>query len=122
MKMSKLMPGEDLASLGRIQILVALGEVDTHDVEVQQSAEIIYRELQARGLEVLYDDRIVSPASRLPPSEFELQIPLKIEISSHGLAVGGWVELEDRETGVIHKLLLEEAVERAEELTHGLGL
>ena len=124
MKWSKLDADESLADLGKIEVLITIEEGDFEDIEVLQSAEIIYRDLLARGLEVVFDDRapFTLREEEIDRTIETLDIPLRIEISAFGLKNGGWVKLFDRQADLVHKLPLEEAVERAEELTHGLGL
>ena len=59
---------------------------------VSEAAEILYAELQQKGLEVLFDDRDVRPGVKFADAEL-IGIPHRLVISERGLAAG---ELEYR--------------------------
>ena len=59
---------------------------------VREAAEALYEELQAKGLEVLYDDRDVRPGVKFADAEL-IGIPHRLVVSERGLAAG---ELEYR--------------------------
>jgi prolyl-tRNA synthetase len=59
---------------------------------VREAAEALYEELQAMGLDVLYDDRDVRPGVKFADAEL-IGIPHRLVVSERGLAAG---ELEYR--------------------------
>jgi prolyl-tRNA synthetase len=65
--------------------------------EVLASAERLYSELQAQGLEVLYDDRDVSPGVKFADADL-VGVPVQLVVGAKGLA-RGVVERKDRATG-----------------------
>ncbi|MDN5899334.1 MAG: proline--tRNA ligase [Brachybacterium sp.] len=92
-----------------------LSPADVHIVatgkgrEVFEEAERIAAELEARGLEVLYDDRPkVSPGVKFKDSEL-LGVPTSVVVG-RSLAAGV-VELRDRRTGDIREISPQEVVE-----------
>lgn len=70
-------------------VLVCL--LDPGEPEVAQSAEIVCRELAARGLRALFDERELAPEAKLKEAT-RLGLPTQINVSSHGLERGA-VEL-----------------------------
>jgi len=77
--------------------------------EIFEEAERIGTELEARGLEVLYDDRPkVSPGVKFKDAEL-LGIPTSVVVGK-GLATGV-VEMRDRATGAIEEVAPEAVVE-----------
>jgi prolyl-tRNA synthetase len=60
--------------------------------KLQKAAEELYRELQARGLDVLFDDRDARPGVKFADAEL-IGIPHRLVISDRGLKSG---ELEYR--------------------------
>ncbi len=94
----------------------ALAPADVHvvatgkDDAVFDTAEELTRELEARGVEVLYDDRRqVSPGVKFKDSEL-IGVPT-IVVVGRGLA-DGVVELKDRRTGERREIVVAEAVTR----------
>jgi len=65
-------------------ILVSLGRAG----EVFEAAEALYRELLAANIEVLYDDRSVSPGVKFADADLR-GIPLRCTVSSRSLNNGG---------------------------------
>ncbi len=85
--------------------IVATGK----DAAVFEEAERIAAELEARGLEVLYDDRPkVSPGVKFKDAEL-LGVPTSVVIG-RGLAEGT-VEVRDRASGTIREVSPAEVVE-----------
>jgi len=62
------------------------------DAALRDAAEALYRELQSRGFEVLFDDRDARPGVKFADAEL-LGVPHRLVISARGLAAG---ELEYR--------------------------
>lgn len=75
--------------------LVAL----SRDAETGQIAESLYADLQAAGVEVLYDDRNLSPGVMFADADL-IGIPLRVTVSSRSLENGGvevkWRHEKDR--------------------------
>ncbi|MCW1969806.1 MAG: proline--tRNA ligase [Anaerolineae bacterium] len=65
--------------------LVALGG---KDVLVNDTAESVYKTLQASGIEVLFDDRVESPGVKFTNADL-IGLPVRITISAKSLAAGG---------------------------------
>lgn len=70
--------------------LIALGE----DEKVKKSADALYDELLAKGVETLYDDRDARPGEKFADADL-IGIPHRIVVSEKSLAAGG-VELKGR--------------------------
>ncbi|HEX6666599.1 MAG TPA: proline--tRNA ligase [Solirubrobacterales bacterium] len=85
----------------------------------REAADGIYEQLQAAGVEVLYDDRNAGPGEKLTDAEL-LGCPLRIVAGRRGLAEGV-VEASERASGAEHKLPVDNAAERAVELLAGLA-
>ncbi len=64
------------------------------DDEVGQQAEALYQQLQAAGLEVLFDDRRESPGVKFADADL-IGIPWRVTVSSRSLQSGG-VEVKKR--------------------------
>ncbi len=77
----------------------------------RETADKLYAELQAAGLEVLYDDRDAGPGQKLTDAEL-IGCPLRIVAGRRGLA-NGIVEATERVSGTEHELPLEDAAARA---------
>jgi prolyl-tRNA synthetase len=77
----------------------------------REAADKLYEELQAAGVEVLYDDRDAGPGEKLTDAEL-LGCPLRIVVGRRGLAEGV-VEAVERASGAEHKLPLEDAAAQA---------
>jgi prolyl-tRNA synthetase len=91
--------------------LVGLGKAGD---ETTAAAEDLYRELEAAGLEVLFDDRDAGPGEKLTDAEL-LGCPLRVVVGKRALAEGE-VEAQERATGTDHRLALAGATERVREL------
>ncbi len=64
------------------------------DPEVVELADSVYRDLSARGVEVLYDDRDLSPGVKFADSDLR-GMPLRVTVSPRSLKAGG-AELKRR--------------------------
>ena len=87
-------------------ILVSLGRSG----EVHEAAETLYHQLLAAGIEVLYDDRAVSPGVKFADADLR-GIPLRCTVSSRSLERGG-AEFGRRRSKDLAILPLEHAVEQ----------
>ncbi|MCM2282232.1 MAG: proline--tRNA ligase [Bdellovibrionaceae bacterium] len=83
--------------------------LDPDNSEVSQSAEIIYRDLMAHGLDVFMDDRAERPGVKFKDADL-LGMPIRINIGGRGLQ-NGEVEIILRKTKEMTKVKLESAVE-----------
>lgn len=73
--------------------LVQLGA----DEEVREQAERVYQQLSCAGLDVLFDDRDVSPGVKFADADL-IGVPLRVTISSRALGSGG-AEVKARSAG-----------------------
>jgi len=78
--------------------------------DVLAQAERVYQELADRGLDVLYDDRDVSPGVKFADADL-IGVPTQIVVGAKGLAKG-IVERKDRSTGTREDVPLGEIVSR----------
>jgi prolyl-tRNA synthetase len=90
--------------------LVAVPGRGEQAADVLAQAERIYEELGARGLEVLYDDRDVSPGVKFADADL-IGVPMQIVVGAKGLAKG-IVERKDRATGTRDDVPIAEIVNR----------
>jgi prolyl-tRNA synthetase len=81
--------------------------------EITTTADEIYAQLIAAGIEVLYDDRPESPGVKFSDADL-IGIPIRLTISQRSMKNGG-VELKDRSTGDLEILPLENLLERIQE-------
>lgn len=88
--------------------------LDPDQEEVRQSAEVLYRELQTRGLDVFMDDRAERPGVKFKDADL-LGFPIRINIGGRGLKEGV-VEMIARKTKAMEKVKAEEATEKTLEL------
>ena len=67
--------------------------------DTDAACEALYRELEAKGVDVLYDDRVgkVSPGVKFKDAEL-IGVPT-IVVVGKSLAEGGTVEVRDRRSG-----------------------
>jgi prolyl-tRNA synthetase len=73
-------------------------------------AEQLYEELRDHGLDVLYDDRDVSPGVKFADADL-IGVPTQLVVGAKGLAKG-IVERKDRATGTRDELPVGEVVDR----------
>jgi prolyl-tRNA synthetase len=91
--------------LAPYQVLVTL--VNPKDEAVRSAGEQLYAELQAQGVEVLFDDRDERPGSKFADADL-LGMPLRVTVGSRALQEGSF-ELQERRTGERTMLPLPEA-------------
>jgi prolyl-tRNA synthetase len=75
------------------------------DDAVRKVSENLYRDLCARGLEVLWDDREENPGVKFKDSDL-LGIPFRVVVGSKGLQENK-IEIKDRQSGEIEKIDLD---------------
>ncbi len=80
------------------------------NAEVRAYADSLYEALQARGLEVIYDDRSVSAGVMFSDADL-LGVPVRVVASPRNLKEG-CIELSTRDKKVSEKVPVTEAVER----------
>ena len=76
---------------------------------VKETAEALYRDLQARGIDVLYDDRNVSPGIQFADADL-LGVPIRIIVSERNLKEG-MLEYKRRDRDEKGQIPLENAVD-----------
>jgi prolyl-tRNA synthetase len=89
--------------------LVALPGRGETAPEVVEAAERVYRELQAAGVEVLYDDRDLSPGVKFADADL-VGMPVQLVVGAKGLAKGV-VERKLRATGERSELPIDDVVQ-----------
>jgi prolyl-tRNA synthetase len=94
------------------QVIVTL--LNPKDEAVRNAGEQLYADLQARGIEVLLDDRDDRPGSKFADAEL-LGIPLRVTVGARGLQDGA-LELNQRRGGERSLLPVAEAAARVAEL------
>jgi prolyl-tRNA synthetase len=91
--------------------LVALGKPGE---ETFEAAERLFEQLEAAGMEVIFDDRAAGAGEKLTDAEL-LGCPLRIVVGKRALA-DGEVEAQERRTGADHRLALSDAARAAGEI------
>jgi len=86
-------------------ILVSLGRSG----KVQEAAEYLYNQLLTNGIEVIYDDRAVSPGVKFSDADLR-GIPLRCTVSTRSLDRGG-IEFGRRRSKDLSIIPLERAIE-----------
>jgi len=71
----------------------------------KETAEKLYEELKAEGLDVVYDDRDAGPGQKLKDAEL-VGCPLRIVVGRRGLADGIY-EASERMSGEVHRIPVE---------------
>ena len=95
-------------------ILLNLG---VSDEQITATAESLYEELSAKGVEILLDDRDERPGSKFKDADL-LGIPLRITVGKRFIKEGV-VELRQRKEGSTEELTPEQVVARVFELING---
>ena len=90
--------------------LVALPGRGEQAGAVLAEADRLYEQLGDRGLDVLYDDRDVSPGVKFADADL-VGVPTQLVVGAKGLAKG-IVERKDRATGTRDELPVGEVVDR----------
>ncbi|HBU27926.1 TPA: hypothetical protein DEB00_02300 [Candidatus Uhrbacteria bacterium] len=83
--------------------------VNWEDESQKSVAEQLYLALQAKGVEVLLDDRVKRPGEKFADADL-LGMPYRITVGRR--AVEGFVELRPRKTGEIEELTVTEVIAR----------
>jgi len=93
---------------------VQIISLDPREKDVVDTAEKIYEELTAAGIEVLFDDRDERAGFKFKDADL-IGIPVRITIGRKALAEGV-VEVKERAKGEVEKLAPEQAAQRVREL------
>ena len=94
-------------ALAPFQVLITPVEWSSGS-ETHQWAQAIYEELENKGFEVLLDDRPERPGIKFKDADL-IGIPVRVTIGPKGLAEG-IVEVRERRTGQIQKVLKDQVV------------
>ncbi|WP_262268918.1 MULTISPECIES: proline--tRNA ligase [Microvirga] len=89
---------------------VAILNLKAGDAATDAASERLYRELEAAGRDVLYDDRDERPGGKFATADL-IGVPWQVLIGPKGLAEGK-VELKHRATGQREHLALEDVIAR----------
>lgn len=92
---------------------VHLVVLDPDQEEVRQSAEVLYRDLQAHGLDVLMDDRAERPGVKFKDADL-IGLPVRLNVGGRGLKEG-IIEVMIRKNKALEKVKAEEATEKVME-------
>ena len=84
------------------------------DAELAADAELLYEQLTAAGLEVLFDDREESPGVKFKDADL-IGVPLRVTVSARNHKAGV-IELQRRGTEHAEQVARESAVERVNAL------
>ncbi len=79
------------------------------DAKVREAAFSVYEKLQARGIDILIDDRPESPGVKFKDADL-VGIPLRVTVGKKSLEKGD-VEFKERKTGIVTSIPLENAVD-----------
>lgn len=91
--------------------LVSLAGADAQGEEVRKAADLLYADLQAAGIEVLYDDREATPGVKFNDADL-IGVPLRLTVSARSLRNGG-IEMKRRDgVGEVEIMGLEGSLER----------
>ncbi len=96
-------------SLAPFQVLICL--IDIEDAEIKAVAEEIYQALVNKGVEVLMDDRNERPGSKFKDADL-VGIPLRVNVGKKSFAESGSVELIERKTKAMEKVIAKDAVSK----------
>ncbi|MHB1653936.1 MAG: proline--tRNA ligase [Desulfitobacteriaceae bacterium] len=88
--------------------------VSLKDAQVVETAENLYKEMMAAGVEVLIDDRDERPGVKFKDADL-VGYPLRVTVGSKALA-NGQVELRLRKTGTTELVPVEEITQRVQEI------
>ncbi|MEW5871932.1 MAG: proline--tRNA ligase [Chloroflexota bacterium] len=94
-------------------LLVGKSGAAAGGTETTELANRLYAELQAAGVEVLYDDRAESPGVKFKDADL-IGLPLRLTVSERALQAGG-VEFKRRDQGERRVLPLETVVTQVKE-------
>jgi len=91
--------------------------LDTRDDEVTSLSEKLHGELEAAGVEVLYDDRDARPGVKFKDAEL-IGTPVRITVGKKGLA-DGVVEIQTRRTGDVQRVKPEQVTATVRAMVDG---
>lgn len=86
---------------------IHLIEVPGKKLEVRKKAEELYKKLQKRDIDILYDDREVSTGIKFADADL-IGIPYQVIVSERTVAQKDVVELKERKTGEIKDVKITE--------------
>ena len=89
---------------------VGLANLKVGDAATDAACAKIYKALEARGVDVLYDDRDERPGAKFATMDL-IGLPAQIIVGPKGLA-DGKVEMKNRKTGAREMLSIDEAIAR----------
>jgi prolyl-tRNA synthetase len=89
---------------------VGLLNLKVGDAATDAACDTIYKALEMRGIDVLYDDREERPGAKFATADL-LGLPWQVVVGPKGLAEGK-VELKRRASGERHQVSVEDAVAR----------
>ncbi|MCB2190372.1 MAG: proline--tRNA ligase, partial [Deltaproteobacteria bacterium] len=89
------------------------------DGEVMETADKLYGELTAAGIDVLMDDRDLRPGVKFKDADL-IGIPLRVVVGAKGLKEGA-VELKHRQSGDVDMIPVDEAAGRLIEMVRQGG-
>ncbi|MBC8037352.1 MAG: proline--tRNA ligase, partial [Rhizobiales bacterium] len=89
---------------------VGLINLKAGDAETDAACMSIYKALEAKGVEVLYDDRDDRPGAKFAAMDL-IGLPWQLIVGPRGLK-DGVVEVKNRKTGARENVALDGAVER----------
>ena len=95
-------------------VQVILLNLGLKDAQITEAAESLYTELQAKGVEVLFDDRDERPGFKFKDADL-LGIPLRVTVGK-SLTKNGVVELRHRKSGETEELAPEKVTQRILEI------
>jgi prolyl-tRNA synthetase len=106
------------ASIAPYQVLIVGIGLD-RDEAVREDADRLYEELQAAGLEVLFDDRDERPGVKFNDADL-IGVPVRLTVSSrnHGAGV---VEVKPRDAEEAESVARDEVVRRVQAILDELG-
>ena len=94
-------------SLAPFQVLVL--PVSVHEEEVLGAASKLYEQLEARGIDVLLDDRDARPGVKFMDADL-IGVPYRVTVGARGLKEG-IVEIKERASGTVDKIKVAEAAD-----------
>jgi len=103
-------------SIAPFEVLVTCANQDEKDVA--QTAEKIYQQLLAKGVDVLLDDRILRGGVKFKDADL-IGIPVRVTVGKKGLA-DGRAEIKLRTDSQSQKVSIEKATEKTIELVNAL--
>jgi prolyl-tRNA synthetase len=103
-------------SIAPFQVVICA--LDMREAEVTKTAQKLHDELEAAGIDVIYDDRDARAGFKFNDADL-IGFPLRIVVGKKGLA-DGVVEVQIRKTGETRKLKPDEAVSTVQRLVRAV--